>query len=171
MKKLVFFLVFSIVIFFAGFFSFNTNKIFAQYLPSSIQLTPDIDKFLKELEKLNEIEPMWNAPRQNAILLRMLVEMVNAKNALEVGTSNGYSAIWIGLGLKSAGGHLTTLEIDPERVKMARENIKKAGLRKTITVVEGDALNTIKELDGPFDFVFIDARKSEYYDYFKLIYP
>jgi len=171
MKKLYFFLVFVIVVFFAGFSSFNTNKIFAQEFPSSIQLTPDIDKFLKELEKLNEIEPMWNAPRQNAIILRMLVEMIHAKNALEIGTSNGYSAIWIGLGLQSFGGHLTSLEIDGEMVKMARENLKKAGLSKTVSVIEGDALNTIKELDGPFDFVFIDARRSEYYDYFKLIYP
>ena len=118
------YLIIVFIIIYGSIFTLNTNKIYSQDLFSPEQLTPEIDKFLKELEQLNEVKLMQNAPRKNAILLRMLVEMINAKNALEVGTSNGYSAIWIGLGLKSAGGHLTTLEIDPERVKMARENTR-----------------------------------------------
>ena len=157
--------------FFSSLCIFGTGKVYTQSLPGSNQLTPELDKFLQELEKLNRDKRMLNVPRKDGIVLRMLVEMIKAKNVVEVGTSNGYSAIWFGLGLKSTGGKLTTHEISPEKVKMARENIRKAGLSEIVKVIEGDALKTLHNLEGTYDFVFLDAQKSDYINYFKIIYP
>lgn len=144
---------------------------YAQCLPGSNQLSPEIDKFLQELEKYNLRYEMLNVSREDGILLRMFIEMINVKNALEIGTSNGYSTIWICLGLKTSGGHLTTIEIDSKKVKMARENLEKAGISQQVTALEGDAFKIIPELNGAFDFVFLDAGKSDYYDFFKIFYP
>jgi predicted O-methyltransferase YrrM len=77
----------------------------------------------------------------------------------------------MGQGLKKTGGKLKTLEIDPERVKKARLNIKKAGLEDIITVIEGDAGKTISGLTSPFDFIFIDANFSGYITYFNMLMP
>ena len=143
----------------------------AQAFEGSNQLSPELDSFLQELENLNRTQGMLNVPRTDGIFLRMMAELIEAKNALEIGTSNGYSSIWIGLGLKTTGGKLTTLEIEPEKVKMARENFEKAGLNDRITVIEGDALRTLPKLKGTFDYVFIDAWKPDYYKYFTMVFP
>jgi predicted O-methyltransferase YrrM len=70
-----------------------------------------------------------------------------------------------------AGGHLYTLEVDPAMARTASENIQKMGLEKTVTVIEGDALKTISQLEGKFDFIFIDAVKSDYLKYFLACLP
>jgi predicted O-methyltransferase YrrM len=75
----------------------------------------------------------------------------------------------MGIGFERTGGHLYTLEIDPRMVKDCRENLKKVGLEKTVTCIEGDALKTLPKLEGEFDFVFLDALKSDYLKYLKLI--
>ncbi len=143
----------------------------AQSLEGSNQLPPEMDIFLQELEDFNRSQRMLNVPRTDGIFLRMMAELVQAKNALEIGTSNGYSSIWISLGLKAVGGKLITLEIEPEKVKMARENFEKAGLDDRITVIEGDAIKTLPKLKGKFDYIFIDAWKPDYYKYFTMVYP
>jgi caffeoyl-CoA O-methyltransferase len=75
------------------------------------------------------------------------------------------------LGFERNGGHLTTIDIDPEMVKIARSNIEKMQLQEVVTVVEGDALKVLPELEGQFDFVFIDAVKRDYLKYFKAVEP
>jgi len=77
----------------------------------------------------------------------------------------------MGIAFERTGGHLYTLEIDPQMVKACRENLKKVGLEKTVTCIEGDALETLSTLEGKFDFVFIDALKRDYFKYLKLIEP
>src|SRR5207247_4622928 len=99
------------------------------------------------------------------------VKMIVAKKALEVGTANGYSGIWIGLGLEATGGSLTTLEIDAKKVKEARENFAKVGLAERIKVIEGDAHKIVRELEGPFDFIFIDADMGRDLDYYEALFP
>lgn len=89
--------------------------------------------------------------------LKMLVEMSGAKRVLEIGTLAGYSAIWMARGLPE-GGELVTLEIEESYAALARENIKAAGL-KNVEVITGAALETMKNLPGAFDFIFIDADK------------
>lgn len=127
-------------------------------------------KILMELHRFGRRNPMMNVPPRDGRLLHMLVKMSGAKNVLEIGTSNGVSALWMALGLKQTGGRLTTLEIDPGRAKLARENFAKASLQDRIELIEGDALVTLKTLTGTYDLVFIDAAKSDYKKYLDLIY-
>jgi predicted O-methyltransferase YrrM len=104
-------------------------------------------------------------------LLRILVSSGRARRALEIGAASGYSAIWIGLGLRESGGRLTTIEYDPVRACEAAANIEKAGLADVVTVVAGDAFQKIPELPGTFDFVFLDAWKKDYRRFLDLVLP
>lgn len=112
-----------------------------------------------------------NTTPDDARFLRILIESSKAKNGLEIGTANGYGAMVMGLGFEKNKGHLTCIEIDAEMVTTARQNIKKMQLQDVVTVVKGPALKVIPKLDGPFDFVFIDAWKEEYLGYFRAVEP
>jgi len=103
--------------------------------------------------------------------LRLLVASKGTKRALEIGGANGYSAIWIGLGLRETGGRLVTIEYDPQRAREAEANVRAAGLADIVQVVSGDAFGAIPKLDGTFDFVFLDAWKKDYQRFFDLVYP
>ena len=94
-----------------------------------------------------------------------------ATRALEIGGANGYSAIWIGLGLRQTGGRLTSIEYDPARAKTAADNIRKARLADIVTVVSGDAFKEIPRLTGDFDFVFLDAWKRDYKRFLDMTVP
>ena len=104
-------------------------------------------------------------------LLRILAAATRARQALEIGTASGYSAIWIGLGLRETGGRLVTIEYDAVRAAEAAANIKRAGLSDTVTLVAGDAFVEIPRLQGMFDFVFLDAWKQDYKRFFDLVFP
>jgi len=112
-----------------------------------------------------------NVPMDDGRFLRMLVESIGAKNVVEIGTSNGYSALWMMLGLKSTGGKLTTFEIEASAVKLAKQNFKNAGVDNIATIVEGDAHEMVKTLKGPIDLLFLDADKDGYHDYLKQLLP
>jgi predicted O-methyltransferase YrrM len=106
-------------------------------------------------------------------LLQTLARAANAKRILEVGTLGGYSAIWLARALPR-GGKLITLELWPEHAAAARENVKRAGLGRTVEVRVGHALplmrKMIKDREPAFDLVFIDADKDEYPGYLRLAY-
>jgi predicted O-methyltransferase YrrM len=112
-----------------------------------------------------------NSTPGDAAMLRILVESSGAKRGVEVGTATGYGSILMGLGFERSGGELISVDIDPKMVKTARENIEKMGLEKVVTVVEGDALKVLPGLEGKFDFVYLDAVKSDYLKYFKALEP
>jgi len=114
---------------------------------------------------------MWNVDANEGAFLRDEVIKVNAKRALEIGTSNGYSGTWIATGLRKTGGHLTTLEINDARARLAAENFRAAGVDSLITLVHGDALKEVPKLPGPYEFVFIDAWKSDYIQYLDMVLP
>lgn len=103
--------------------------------------------------------------------LRLLAMSHQTKNALEIGAASGYSAIWIGMGLRPTGGHLITIEYDPQRAKSAAANIHRAGLSDVVQVVGGDAFKEIPKLPGTFDFVFLDAWKPDYKKFLDLVLP
>ena len=103
--------------------------------------------------------------------LRVLVVSGATKRALEIGGANGYSAIWIGLGLRETGGRLVSIEYDPARAREAEANIRAAGLSDVVRVVPGDAFNVIPGLEGTFDFVFLDAWKRDYQRFFDMVFP
>jgi predicted O-methyltransferase YrrM len=122
--------------------------------------------FIAEFQRIN-----LNSAPGDAAFLRILVESSQAKRGVEVGTATGYGAILMGLGFERTGGELITIDIDPEMVKAARANLKKTGLGSIVTVVEGDALAVLPTLEGPFDFVYIDAVKKDYLKYFRVLEP
>ena len=103
--------------------------------------------------------------------LRVLVSATNARSVLEIGAASGYSAIWIGLGLRQTGGRLVTIEYDPVRAQEAAANIRKAGLSDIVQVIAGDAFNEIPKVTGAFDLVFLDAWKPDYKKFFDLVFP
>ncbi len=103
--------------------------------------------------------------------MRVMVAAARTRRALEIGTASGYSAIWIGLGLRETGGRLVTIEYDQTRGRQAIENIRKAGLSDIVQVVLGDALAEIPKLSGSFDFIFCDAWKRDYARYLSLSLP
>ncbi len=124
------------------------------------------ERFVKDFQRIS-----LNTTEGDAMMLRILVESARAKRGIEVGSATGFGAINMGIAFERTGGHLYTLEIDPQMVKECRGNLKKAGLENTVTCIEGDALKTLPTLEGEFDFVFIDALKQDYLKYFKLLEP
>ncbi|HUW18112.1 MAG TPA: O-methyltransferase [Sedimentisphaerales bacterium] len=125
---------------------------------------------LEDMDR-NQRRGMMNVPLEDGRLLRLLAETMGAKRVVEVGTSNGYSAIWFCLGLRKTGGKLITHEINAERAELARKNFKRAGVEDIVTLVEGDAHEKVKDLKGPVDIVFLDADKGGYADYLNKLLP
>lgn len=124
---------------------------------------------IEELEKTQK--NFWNLSRTSANFLNMLIKISGAKNAVEVGTSNGYSGIWLAKALKATGGRLTTIEYYEKRIILAQENFKTCEVDDIITIKQGSACEVLKELDGIYDFAFIDANKGEYIKYFEILDP
>jgi predicted O-methyltransferase YrrM len=129
----------------------------------------DQQKLLQQI-KLADWEQLA-VSEEDGRFLRVMVAARGAQRALEIGGAYGYSAIWIGLGLRETGGHLTSIEYDPARARIAAGNIRKAGLADLVTVVPGDAFVEIPKRSGEFDFVFLDAWKRDYKRFFDLIAP
>ena len=116
--------------------------------------------------------PRWaNVPLRDARLIRVLAEAAGARRVVELGTSTGYSGLWIANALRKTGGSLTTFELDPGRAATARRRFEEAGVGGIATVVEGDAHVNIGTLKGPIDLVFIDAEKDGYPDYLRRLLP
>jgi caffeoyl-CoA O-methyltransferase len=130
-------------------------------------------KILSVLEdmRLNQSAGMMNVPQEDGRILRLLTEATNAKNVVEIGTSNGYSGIWFCLALRTTGGKLITHDIDEGRASLARENFKRAGVDDLVTLVIGNAHETVTRLKEPIDILFIDADKSGYLDYLNKLLP
>ena len=114
-------------------------------------------------------ESSWrdmNVPRRDGQFLHDLIVEKGYTRALEIGTSTGHSSIWIAWALSKTGGKLITLEIDESRHREALENFEKAGLSDFIEARLVDAHQHVKTIEGPFDFVFSDADKGWYRQYF-----
>ena len=113
----------------------------------------------------------WNVPYSDGKILYDLVLKNRYKKAIDIGTSTGLSAIWIAWALSKTGGKLITIEIDKGRHKKALANFREAGLSEYIDARLADAHDLVKKLEGPFDFVFSDADKDWYINYFKEVSP
>jgi predicted O-methyltransferase YrrM len=131
--------------------------------------TADQQQLLAEIKLADTDQLAVSA--EDGRFLRVMIVSSGAKHVLEIGGAFGYSAIWIGLGLRDTGGHLTTIEYDAARARTAADNVRKAGLADIVTVVPGDAFAEIPKLPGSFDFVFLDAWKRDYKRFFDLIFP
>jgi predicted O-methyltransferase YrrM len=130
---------------------------------------PGVASLLASIKKADAGQ--LSVSEEDGRFMRVLVSSHGIKRAVEIGGANGYSAIWIGLGLRETGGHLTSIEFDDGRAKSAAENIRRAGLTDVVTVVHGDAFKEIPKISGTFDFVFLDAWKPDYKRFFDLVFP
>ncbi len=150
------------------------------FLSLSLLVTPVLSQKLKENalldEKvktfLNNHRHEWrdmNVSESDGKVLYDLIIKHKYKNALEIGTSTGHSAIWIAWALSQTGGKLITVEINEWRYKQALANFKEAGLSDYIDARFADAHELVPKLKGPFDFVFCDADKDWYTNYFKAV--
>lgn len=132
-------------------------------------LTPAIQKVLEAIRTADKGQ--LAVSEEDGRFLRVLIASTGAKRVLEIGAASGYSAIWMGLGLRQTGGHLTTIEYDAARAKEAADNIRRAGLDDRVTVIAGDAFKEIPKLQGHFDLVFLDAWKPDYKKFFDMVFP
>lgn len=126
---------------------------------------------LLALEKTQK--EFWNISRTTAEFLYNLIVDAKSQSVIEVGTSNGYSGIWLGKALKKTGGKLTTIEFYNKRLDIAKKNFEKCGISDIVTPRQGDAATVLEHLPEDFevDFAFIDAQKAQYIKFFHLIAP
>jgi predicted O-methyltransferase YrrM len=141
------------------------------------------DILLELLEKLTKIgeendsretiraKKMLNITSDTGRLLWILVKAMGASRILEVGTSNAFSTIWLADAARSNGGRVTTLELDLDKIVLARDNLAAAGLEGSVDLIEGSAVDTLSTLPGPFDVVFLDADRPNYLTYLELVVP
>jgi predicted O-methyltransferase YrrM len=112
------------------------------------------------LERLRNLEP------DTAALLALIVRATGARRVLELGTSNGYSTLWLADAMRSTGGHLVSVELDPDRSAQATRNLTRGGLTKFAEVLVQDARDALKQSsDGQWDLVFLDAERPAYVSY------
>lgn len=127
------------------------------------------ESVLKRLEKT--AKQYTNIAPENGQFLSILIRSIQAQNVLEVGTSNGYSTLWLAAALKETGGRLITLEFDQKRAAEAQTHLQEVGLDGIVDVRIGNALDEIPKCDATFDLVFLDAEKNEYRRYLELAFP
>jgi len=140
----------------------------SQQLKENPALDQKVRKFLSDHSR------QWydmNIPSTDGQLLYDIIVKNNYKSALEIGTSTGHSGIWIAWALSKTGGKLITIDIDENRYKQALQNFKDAGLSEYIDARLADAHQLVKDIKGPFDFVFSDADKDWYKNYFTDVDP
>jgi len=133
-----------------------------------LTLDEKVERFL-EKNKRNWRD--MNVPYQDGKVLYNLIIKNHYTSALEIGTSTGHSTVWLAWAMSKTGGKVTTIEINESRHQEALENLREAGLEKYVDARLADAHQLVKELKGPFDFVFSDADKGWYLQYFKDVDP
>jgi predicted O-methyltransferase YrrM len=138
-------------------------RLYAQYPAIETELDVKVKTFLEE--NADNWRDM-NVPLSDGKILYDIILKNNYKNAVEIGTSTGHSAVWIAWALSKTGGKLITIEIDKERYLQAKANFKKAGVSKFIDARLADAHVLVPKLPGKYDFVFSDADKYWYKNYF-----
>jgi predicted O-methyltransferase YrrM len=138
-------------------------------LRATTDLPPAIDRLLQGIRAADKGQ--LAVSEEDGRFLRVLIASTGARRVLEIGAANGYSAIWMGLGLQQTGGQLVTIEYDPVRAKDAADNVRRAGLGEVVRVISGDAFKEIPKLKGDFDLVFLDAWKPDYKKFFNLVFP
>ena len=150
--------------------------LFLLIIPFAYSQNEEKQEVLDEKVKafLNSNRYSWrdmNVPASDGRILHDIILRNNYKSALEIGTSTGHSAIWMAWALSKTGGKLITIEIYEPRYREALANFKEAGLEDYIDARLADAHELVPELEGPFDFVFSDADKDWYKNYFIAVYP
>ena len=146
----------------------GSSKMNAQQVPNPDEVDEKVRLFLEgNKERWRDL----NVPYEDGKVLYDIIIKNNFRSALEIGTSTGHSTVWIAWALSKTGGKLVTVEIDEQRQKEAISNLEEVGLSDFVEFRLGDAHEIVKEVQGPFDFVFSDADKPWYVQYFKDVDP
>lgn len=114
---------------------------------------------------------MFNITPETGRLLWILIRLARPRRILEIGTSNAYSTIWLAGAARSVGARVVSLEANPEKVRLARENLGRAGLADVVEIVAGSAHESLARLAGPFEMVFLDADRASYLAYLEALLP
>lgn len=123
-----------------------------------------LSKLESEGQRHDQGEPeharrMLNLERATAEVLALWIRSSHRKHVLEIGTSNGYSTLWLAWAVQPAGGRITSIDRSAAKHALAGENLREAGLRDAVELAQGDGAEVIARLDGPFDAVFFDADR------------
>lgn len=139
--------------------------------PGSSIVPPSVQAVMGELEAVDRADRIGGTPKSRRLraippevgqFLLTLALAVEARTILEVGTSGGYSTLWLGVGARRHGGRVVSFEIDPTKVELARRSIERAGLAETIEVRLEDGGIGLGRFTASADLVFIDAEKEDY---------
>ena len=142
-------------------------------------MEPEVVDVMARLEMRDQQERAQGLPGSERVqavhpdsgrLLYVLALAKGAKSIVEIGTSHGYSTLWLASAARANGGAVVTCDINPERIAEARQNFDDAGLADVIEILEGDARQTLRDRGEPVDLLFIDAEKSYYETFFDVVY-
>ncbi len=114
---------------------------------------------------------MLNVTPDTGRLLRILVQVSGARRILEIGTSNGYSTLWLAWAATETDGHVDSIDASSEKLAMAQANLVRAGLADRVTLHRGPAATVLANLPGGFEFIFLDADRSNYLTYLDMLLP
>lgn len=128
------------------------------------------DRAEREAGVARELRARQVAPTTGRFLFALAASQAGIE-VLEVGGSRGYSSIWLAAGARVLGGSVTSLESDPVKCAAWRANVEEAGLSEWAELIEGDALETLRDAGDVFDLVFLDAEKEDYEELFGLVRP
>jgi predicted O-methyltransferase YrrM len=139
---------------------------------------PDLEAILKQLEReglnndsgaVERSDKMLNITRDTGEFFRVLVMATGARNILEIGTSNGYSTLWLASSLADDNCKVTTIESSAAKARLARDNFRRAGLEQRIALIQTEAKAYLSGCNERFDILFLDAERSEYMGYIEAI--
>jgi len=132
------------------------------------------DRIIAMIDELEHLarrrSDAWQVPREEGEFLYSLVLSSHARLVVEVGTSYGFSGLFLGAALRTTGGLLHTIDNDPRKYEMARSTFERAGLADIITIHLGDARQILPTIEGPIDMAFLDADKEMTREYFDLVW-
>ena len=140
-------------------------------MPTSERLPEAEARIVDVIRDMERSALGMSVPEEDARLLQVLAEGINARHVVEIGTFKGYSALWLALALRRTGGRLTTFEVSPATAAGAKQRFAQAGVDDIVTLVVGDAHASLASLHDPIDLAFIDADKTGYLRYLNALRP
>ena len=131
----------------------------------------EIDGRQNDARATERTSMMLNLEPASAQLVSILVRTSGVKSAIEIGTSNAYSTIWLAWSLAPVGGRIVSIDRNPDKHVLARKNLRRADLLERVELRTGDATEIVRQLAGPFDLVFLDADRRQFPEQMQILIP